>query len=327
MKTYSFIGSDKNAGKTTAFTFVYQSLQRRHSNRQEVCLTSIGINGEPADSYDNAPKPKITIREKTHFITAGEQLKGMTGTYAVRQVFTGPAFSKPYVWAVALQDIECVLEGPNDKVAIKQAKQTIGQFAADILLLIDGSIDRQFLGDPSISDGICFSLLLSDRPEQQSKADDLLFALSLAPCSPDHRAIIDTHWQEGTRSILCSKEGRLLYRGFSTPFLDESLKSSCTNNQKRACLLYLNGALTPSFYRFLAAFEGWTVILDNLTCYHSISVQKGLNPRFRPVLQTRHTVPIAYLFIREDNGQNRVDLPVSAPVINLFRDVPHEIEL
>ena len=49
METLAFIGSDKNAGKTTVFNFVYQKM---HAADTMVCLTSIGINGEPVDTYE-----------------------------------------------------------------------------------------------------------------------------------------------------------------------------------------------------------------------------------------------------------------------------------
>lgn len=325
MKTLSFIGSDKNAGKTTAFTYYYHQLYKQMSNHSTICLTSIGINGEPVDSYENEEKPAIRVFPNTLFITAGEHLKELIGLFRVNATFTGSVFSKTYVLATALDSFNVILEGPNDKTAILDMKQKLELLDNTLHCLIDGSIDRQFLGHPDISDGICFALLLSQRQEQQKKASDLLTALSLEQCDQDISKLIKTHRNKNTKSLLCSAKGELIYHGQQIPFLDDNLKKSCLDAKDNHCILYLDGSLASGLYNFLAPFGKFQVVLDNYTCYQNISVQKAPGKTFKPGLFVFNSVPLSCLFIRQETNRQSFQFPVNIPVYDLFRDESHEI--
>lgn len=325
MRTLSFIGSDKNAGKTTAFTYYYYQLYKRIPNHSTICLTSIGINGEPVDSYENEEKPAIRVFPNTLFITAGEHLSELIGLYRVNATFTERVFSKTYVLATALDSFNVILEGPNDKAAILEMKDRLEQLDNKLYCLIDGSIDRQFLGHPDISDGICFALLLSDRQQQLKKASDLLTALLMEQCNSDISTLIKTHHNEGTKSLLCSTNGELIYCGHQIPFLDEELKKSCLDAKDDHCVLYLDGSLAGRLYHFLAPFSRMQVVLDNYTCYQNISVQKAPGKTFKPGLFVFHSVPLDCLFIRQEANHQSFNFPVNIPVYDLFRDESHEI--
>ncbi len=325
MKTYSFIGSDKNAGKTTAFNFIYHQLKRRDSGTIPICLTSIGINGEPVDSYENKEKPFIRILRDTLFITAGEHLNDLGGLYTVLATFNGSLFPKTYVLATALDDFEIVLEGPNEKKALLEMKKNLYLANKDVTCLIDGSIDRQFLGHPSISDGIYFALLLSKRPEQQKKARDLLSALELEPCNNEIKLIIDKHKNDKTTSLLCKTNGDLVFQSSDIPFLDSQLKTECLKMKDESSILYLNGSLTPTLYDFLVPFPKLAIILDNYTCYQNIAVQEKPGRTFKPGLYTYHLVPLTCLFLKQEDNHKDLTFPHNIPVYNLFRDEPNEI--
>ncbi len=325
MKTLSFIGSDKNAGKTTAFTYYYHQLYKRKPNRGSICLTSIGINGEAVDSYENKEKPAIRIFSNTLFITAGEHLKELIGLYKVNATFTGPVFSKTYILATALDTFNIILEGPNDKAAILVMKRRLKQLDDKLYCLIDGSIDRQFLGHPDISDGICFALLLTQRKEQQKKASDLLTALLLEKCNSDISTLIESHRNKTTKSLLCSPKGELIYHGEQIPFLDEDLKKTCLETIDDDCVLYLAGSLATGLFNFLAPYGKLRIVLDNYTCYQKISVQKAPGKTFKPDLLVLNSVPLSCLFIRQEASHHWFDIPVNIPVYDLFRDESHEI--
>ncbi len=72
MKTLTFIGSDKNAGKTTAFNFVYKKLQNAHCQSARICMTSTGISGEAEDKFTGRNKPFVDIFKNTYFITSSQ---------------------------------------------------------------------------------------------------------------------------------------------------------------------------------------------------------------------------------------------------------------
>jgi len=325
MKTYSFIGSDKNAGKTTALNFVYRQLTRKTGVDEPVCLTSIGINGESADSYEGKEKPSIQISRNSLFITAAEHLTRLKGHYSVLYSFTGPEFNKPYVLAKSLTSFPVVLEGPNERSGIIRIKKVIQSYAERGVCLIDGSIDRQFIGHPLISDGICFALLVSSRKEQLMKAGGLLFALSLAECSPEVAELIDKQVSFDGKSQLLTGTGEVLYEGSSVPVLDRQLKDVCLEHSTESCILYLKGALTRSLYSFFAPFKKLLIVLDNFTLYQNVSTRQEINKRFQPKLGLYQSVPLKSLFLKQEGLECPLRLPDKIPVYNLFRDDPNEI--
>lgn len=326
MKTVSFIGSDKNAGKTTALTFFYQQLcQLRDPG--SICLGSIGINGEDVDTYEHRKKPSIKVQKGSCFVSSVEHLANITGWYDVLHCFDGPEFSKSYLLARALLTCDLVLEGPNERNALlKMKKEISGREDIDTILL-DGSIDRQFIGTPEVSDEICFALLLSERKEQLQKARALIETLKLPLCNSEWQKRIGEQREHETRSIYFGKEKTALYHSKEIPFLDDSLKQICLDQSREEGVLYLNGALTKTLYRFLSPFKNLVVILDNFTCYQNISTELSREKRFKPRLEVLEKVPVKSLFVKQDRWESSFRLPAEIPAINLFRDDLDEIRI
>jgi hypothetical protein len=325
MITYSFIGSDKNAGKTTALVFVYRRLMEQENGRNPVCLTSIGINGESVDAYENRVKPSIPVQNGGLFVTAGEHLSRLKGMYAVLHTFSGFEFNKTYVLARALCAFSVILEGPNDRAGVLKMKEVIGRKSEDCICLIDGSIDRQYIGHPTISDGICFALLLSSRPEQLTKAEDLLHGLTLKRTHKQTIDLINRNTKGGVKSILFDEKGKILYRGAGIPFLDSDLKDICLEHKNKSCTLYLDGSLPRSLYAFFAPFRNLLIVLDNFTQYQNISTQRNASKKFQPRLELYHGVPLHSLYLKEEGLDYPIRLPLDVPVYNLFRDDLYEI--
>lgn len=324
MKTISFIGSDKNAGKTTVFNFVHRRLHKSDKGCPAICLTSIGINGEDVDVYEGHSKPHIQVVKGTLFVTAAEHLNGLAGKYIIQHIFSSPDFSKLFVLGRCLLDFPVVLEGPNDKQEILRIKNVLQEFLPQGHLLIDGSIDRQFLAHPQISDEIYFSVLISGRVEQRQKARDLLFSLSIRECSPWIKALLQRHLAAEDKTLFFDEEHRVVYRGLGVPFLDEELKTVCSKFKNQKSHLYLNGALSKTLFNFLAPFRQLEVVLDNFTLYQNISVQKKSDRVFRPKLSLLNPILVKKIFLRQMAGKP-LDLPANIPALNLFGDNLDEI--
>jgi hypothetical protein len=324
MKTWAFIGSDKNAGKTTVLNFVHNRL--RETSSDPVCLTSIGINGEEIDSYENLPKPRIPIFRGDWFVTAAEHLSDFAGSYEAQSHFAPPGFRKKYVLGHCCSDFLPVLEGPNDKRELLRMKENLAPLFPRGYLLIDGSVDRQFLGHPWISDGICFALLISSRKEQQRKAADLLIALSIPECREEEKEIIARNRTEKTKSLLFGAGGKILYRGESIPFLDQALKKNCLKRRKGATRLYLNGAMTRTLHALLASQEHLRIILDNFTLYQNVSVQVSPAHSFKPELALLQPVLVRHIFLKQESNVS-LTLPAGIPVHDLFRDEMDDYDL
>ncbi len=327
MKTISFIGSHKNAGKTTVLNFVHKRLHEEAQNSVPICLTSIGINGEDIDSFENKPKPLIPIHKNSLFITSTEHLKNKTGRYEVLYIFSDPVFKKIYILGKALLSFNIVLEGPNEKQAILSIKKKLHLFLKKGCLLIDGSMDRQFLAHPDISDAIYVSMLVSSKKNQQKKVEDLLFALSIPDVNKKQKLFLATKLQEDKKSIFFNKNNDILYSSQDIPFLDKDLKQVCLNTRETVCFLYINGALSKSFYAFLSPFSNLTVIVDNFTCYQNIFTSQHQNSGFRPDLRLFHSPIVEKIFIKQEKGVDSFSLPGNMIAHNIFRDNINEIRI
>jgi hypothetical protein len=325
MKTYSFIGSDKNAGKTTAFNYVYSNVYTAAlQKRRDICLSSIGINGEILDNYGGEDKPQIVLRPGTWFLTGADHLHGHTGKYATHLHLGPPAYKKSYIFARSLLPFPIVLEGPNTGTEITAAKKQISSILDDdSIFLIDGSIDRQFLAKPEISDGIYFSVLFSRRREQQQKTADFLKAITLSPCSRRHRHIIDEYTDSSQRWLFLDEKERIAGKGTTLIARDPAIRELCLRQKDRKSILYLNGALTRSLASFLAPFKYLEIILNNFTLYLNIHTGNPDKKLFRPKITLYHPVRIRKIFTREESLFDPGLLPANCPIINIFR-INHE---
>lgn len=324
MKTFSFIGSDKNAGKTTVFNFVFRKLLEDPGQDARVCLTSIGINGEEVDTYEGHAKPFIYLYKNSYFVTACEHLKELTGKYEI--CFSFNDFNKLYIFGKCLTDFQVVLEGPNSGQELLRLKKVVANILPKSYLLIDGSIDRQFLAHPDISDDFYFALLISDRREQIQKAQDLLYSLTFPVCAENQRQFLANTGHQDTKSILYDKKNQILYHGSEIPGFDEDLKDICMKYKNAKTSLYLNGAFSKSLFAFFAPFKNLTIILDNFTLYQNMSVSENPGPRFSPEIFLLHPVRVNKIFLKQDAGKTVFPgLPKNIPVINLFRENPYEI--
>lgn len=331
MRTIAFIGSDKNAGKTTALNFVYRRLSNETSNPNTVCINSIGINGEEVDYFDGKPKPSIVLHPGSYFITTLEHVSDFQDRFELIESLAPPVFSKPYILARCTQSFAAVIEGPNCRSETAALKELIQNSLPVDYLLIDGSTDRQFLGDSSISDGFFFSLLLSEEREQLQRAHDLLYPLGLSDCPHTFKSAITEYRQLDTKSMLLSMDHELDYLGNEIPFLDNQLKAHCQqNSQDKQGLLYLNGALSRSLAKFLAPFEHLSVVLDNFLLYQNIFSDSAQDIEFKPKLYLLHPVNLLAIFTRlhtshvdhHDRIMEMIEFPNEAPVYNLFEEEP-----
>lgn len=323
MKTIGFLGSDKNAGKTTVLRFIANRLR---SEGHQLILCSIGINGEAHDSYEGTSKPEIQVEKGDLFVTSPNNLLGSIGTYQILYRLEPPEFPKSYCICRALMPTNIVLEGPNSRTTLSRMKAIIGGLiTGPCFLLLDGSIDRQFMGHPALCDSFYFSLLITNRVSQQTKAQQLLRPLQLPVANDRTHAYITKYLCEETRYMLFTHEGKLLHHGFDPPFMDPSLKASLTQFPNQIVVLYLAGALTKGLSDFLSPFKRLTIILDNFTQYLRVFVQDK-NRQFHPRLELLHPFTLRGIFLKED-GSNKLSLPSGIPVFNLFREDHHVIRI
>lgn len=322
MITISFIGSDKNAGKTTVFNHIYEEYQKIMPNHP-VCVTSTGISGETIDAFYGHSKPSVVLLKNSYFINAQEHIEHKKNSYEIIHRFTGGAFMKEYILAKCIENFQVILEGPNNKKESILMRKEVYKHLKEPIFLIDGSVDRQFVAHPDISDSLFFSLLISNNERIMQKSKDLLYPLSIPTCGRTSEALIKKNKSRSTKSILINSNDKVIYQSDSIPFLDSNLKKKCMKNMEDKCVLYLNGALSKSLFSFFTSFNRYSIVLDNFTLYQNIST--GLpEEAFQPKLYLLNRVNINGIFTIEEPGTSLktsgLSLPENVSVHNLFRE-------
>lgn len=152
-RSISFVGMDKNAGKTEALNYV---LKRLHSfSNISVGVTSIGIDGETVDQVTQTSKPKVFIYSGTTFVTS-EQLYNRKEIVAC---ITDISKYSSSLGRLVSAKAECfgnvMLSGPTNSVWLKDLILHL-QKNNDICL-IDGALSRKSFASPSITEAMILS--------------------------------------------------------------------------------------------------------------------------------------------------------------------------
>ena len=312
MKTYSFIGPDKNSGKTTVFNYIYKKFT---GEKRPITITSIGINGEGVDHFNTQKKPLIRVKKNTLFVTNESHLKLHQGKFKVITIFPPPFFSKSFVLGECLQPFNMILEGPNSKDQLIRLKEIVYSQRKDGVLLIDGSIDRQFIADPKITDEFYFALPLTNNFKLNSKIDSIITSLSYKTCNRSIKEII-THNKDNQTKSLILKNKKVIFKGVDIPSGDKKLHDVLNNEEDIS--IYINGALTPLLANQIKN-KSTEIILDNFTLNH-LTMESNLLKRSKYNISLLNKIIINRFFIKDDGGVVPSNLPKGIPVHNLYRE-------
>ncbi|MBP3253293.1 MAG: hypothetical protein J6M30_02155 [Bacteroidales bacterium] len=181
-KSISFVGMDKNAGKTEALNYV---LSRLHSfNNVKVSVTSIGIDGETIDQVTDTSKPRVFIYPENTFVTS-EQLYPKKEIFAsITDVSEAGTTLGRLITAQSKTYGNVMLSGPTDSTWLKNLiKQLLQQ---NDLCLIDGALSRKSFASPSITDAMILSTgaVLSASVEKITQKTLFLYNMTKLPEAP-----------------------------------------------------------------------------------------------------------------------------------------------
>jgi hypothetical protein len=327
METIAFIGLEKNAGKSTALNYIYRQLALKVGAKQ-IALTSIGINGEEFDQLSGKAKPKIVVKQGSLFITKGCWTQGKDGQYQLLSLLPiSQQTSENLIVGRALIDLDLVLEGPNsghEMIALKEHLQTLPQHPAH--LLIDGSIDRQFLGHPKISDAIysALSLPITDQeglPSHRSTVQ--LYAMGL-PTTEDIvakaiHAAVDSSQKHQT--LILDHKNNLCYQSSMPSTHNHSLFPKLIEmiQAGASCTLYLNGAYTTSLAERVSLLPSKIkIVLDSFTSFCPERVTHAIKQQHTSLL---HPVKLKGVIVKQrDFRHHSIPLSSDINIINIFRD-------
>jgi len=151
-KSISFVGMEKNAGKTQTLNYV---LSRLRTFSKTIALTSIGVDGETTDIVTLTSKPEIEIYPNTTFITSQALYPQREIVSAIEEVSTQTTALGRLIKAKAITQGKILLAGPSDTVNLKKLIEKLEKNTD--LILIDGALSRKTFGSPSITQAMILS--------------------------------------------------------------------------------------------------------------------------------------------------------------------------
>ena len=151
-KSISFVGMEKNAGKTQTLNYV---LSRLRTFSKTIALTSIGVDGETTDIVTLTSKPEIEIYPNTTFITSQALYPQREIVSAIEEVSTQTTALGRLIKAKAITQGKILLAGPSDTVNLKKLIEKLEKNTD--LILVDGALSRKTFGSPSITQAMILS--------------------------------------------------------------------------------------------------------------------------------------------------------------------------
>lgn len=151
-KSISFVGMEKNAGKTQTLNYV---LSRLRTFSKTIALTSIGVDGETLDIVTSTSKPEIEIYPNTTFITSQALYPQREIVSAIEEMSTQTTALGRLIKAKAITQGKILLAGPSDTVNLKKLIEKLEKNTD--LILIDGALSRKSFGSPSITQAMILS--------------------------------------------------------------------------------------------------------------------------------------------------------------------------
>ncbi|MBR1770261.1 MAG: hypothetical protein IJ748_07390 [Bacteroidales bacterium] len=181
-KSVSFVGMDKNAGKTEALNYV---ISRLSSFNKSVAVTSIGIDGETLDQVTSTSKPMVFLYPDTIFVTS-EKLYDRR--QAVSQVEALSKYSSGLGRLVSARTLSfgnVMLSGPTSTLWLKELIDELSQ-KADICL-IDGALSRKSFASPSITEAMILSTgaVISASIDKITDKTKFMYDMTKLPCTEE----------------------------------------------------------------------------------------------------------------------------------------------
>lgn len=152
-KSISFVGMEKNAGKTQTLNYVLGRL-RTFSNIK-LALTSIGVDGETVDIVTSSSKPEIEIYPDTTFITSQALYAQKEIVSAIEEISKETTALGKLITAKAITRGKVLLGGPSNNKSLKEFIEKLTQ--THDITLVDGALSRKSFGSPSITQAMILS--------------------------------------------------------------------------------------------------------------------------------------------------------------------------
>jgi len=150
ISTLAFVGTAKNAGKTTALNAM---LPRAVDAGKTIGLVSIGVDGEEVDAVADLDKPRIHLPPAHWVATAADAFERSTARVEFhRQLGMATPLGEVFA-AVTVDGGDVVLAGLRHRADLLEAQDMLSNCGAD-LVFVDGAYGRSVAADGRVADAV-----------------------------------------------------------------------------------------------------------------------------------------------------------------------------
>ncbi len=152
-QSLSIVGIEKNTGKTECLNYILNKLPIDQYN---VCVTSIGLDGEGIDQVTDTSKPEISLRKGLFFATSEKHYKLRNVVSELIDISNETTSLGRIVTARAITDGRVLLSGPASTHSLKRWMGSLHRLGID-LTIIDGALSRLSSASPAVSEAMILS--------------------------------------------------------------------------------------------------------------------------------------------------------------------------
>lgn len=241
-KSISFVGMEKNAGKTQTLNYV---LSRLRTFSKTIALTSIGVDGETTDIVTLTSKPEIEIYPNTTFITSQALYPQREIVSAIEEVSNQTTALGRLIKAKAITQGKILLAGPSDTVSLKKLIEKLEKNTD--LILIDGALSRKTFGSPSITQAMILSTGASLSASLNVVVKKTKFIYQMTQL-PQYQSTLAEQLQQIENGIYAITDEGIIDLQIPSLMMIDKYKDKIFDSGTK---LFIAGALNDKFVQFL----------------------------------------------------------------------------
>jgi len=244
-KSISFVGLEKNTGKTETLNYVLSRLCS--FSNITVGITSIGIDGEKTDQVTKTAKPEIIISPNTIFVTSQQLYPQKEIISNILSISNRSTALGRLVFSQAISSGKVLLAGAGNTIWLKEVIEEIKSFGADIVL-VDGALSRMSFGSPTITDAMILSTGAALSVNIKTLVRKTAFVYRMTQLEQVENELSEKLLEIDKGIYAIDKQGNIIDLDIPSILMIEKHKEKLFNNGTR---LFLSGIITDKLIQFL----------------------------------------------------------------------------
>lgn len=240
----SFIGLEKNTGKTETLNYV---LKRLKDTNNSIAITSIGIDGEQVDNVTRTHKPEITVYKNMFFVTSEKHYLQRKVMAEIMDVSENKTALGRLITARALIEGKILLSGPATTAEVKRLIDRMRAFGVNTTL-VDGALSRTSLASPTVTEAMVLATgasVSANIPQLVRKTKFVQRLIEIESVSPE----LSERLQVLNKGLWAMDENDEIHDlGIPSVFLLNKREADIFRFGHR---LYASGAISDNFLEFL----------------------------------------------------------------------------